>query len=219
MCGQKDKICVGLFNPCEYLCHKWPRICFVCRNHNPVLHSWFFTGFVTRVPRRVPLVELELLTLKRHLSSPLVFVRFMLLNLVSCVVVCRSLFVLFLLVIIWSVFWLLYGLSFGHYMVCLLVIIWSVFWLLYGLSFGHYMVCRSTNGLWVFLRYLKTVLTSLTLYICLCWTLFYIEKQYNFTSKDSFIVWELHPVIHFHAVTPKFHTVTDDIFTYILNMP
>jgi hypothetical protein len=141
MCGQKDKICVGLFNPCEYLCHKWPRICFVCRNHNPVLHSWFFTGFVTRVPRRVPLVELELLTLKRHLSSPLVFVRFMLLNLVSCVVVCRSLFVLFLLVIIWSVFWLLYGLSFGHYMVCLLVIIWSVFWLLYGLSFGYYMVC------------------------------------------------------------------------------
>ena len=80
------------------------RIFFVCRNHNPVLHSWFFTGFVTRVPRWVSLVEQELLTLKKHMSSPLVFVRFMLLNLVSCVVFCESLFVLFLLVIIWSVF-------------------------------------------------------------------------------------------------------------------
>jgi hypothetical protein len=45
------------------------------------------------------------------------------------------------------------------------------------LSFGHYMVCLSTNGLWVVLRYLQTVLTNLTLYICLYWTLFYIEKQ------------------------------------------
>ena len=26
----------------EYLCHKWPRICSVCRNHNSVL-SWFMT--------------------------------------------------------------------------------------------------------------------------------------------------------------------------------
>jgi hypothetical protein len=72
MCDQKDKICVGLVNRCEYLCHKWPRTCFVCRNHNPVLHSWFFTGFITRVPRCVPLVEQELLTLKKHMSSPLV---------------------------------------------------------------------------------------------------------------------------------------------------
>jgi hypothetical protein len=76
------------------------RICFVCRNHNPVLHSWFFTGFVTRVPRWAPLVEQELLTLKKLMSSPLVFVRFMLLNLVYCVAFCGSLFVLFLLVII-----------------------------------------------------------------------------------------------------------------------
>jgi hypothetical protein len=91
-------------NRCEYFCHKWPQICFACRNHNPVLHSWFFTGFVTRVPRWVPLVEQELLTTKKHMSSPFVFVRFMLLNLVSCVAFCGSLFVLFLLVIIWSVF-------------------------------------------------------------------------------------------------------------------
>ena len=104
MCAQNDKICVGLVNRCEYLCHKWSWICFVCRNHNPVLHSWFFAGFVTRVPRWVPPVEQELLTLKKHMSSSLVFVRFMLLNLVSCIAFCGSLFVLFLLVIIWSVF-------------------------------------------------------------------------------------------------------------------
>ena len=63
-----------------------------------------FAEFVTRVPRWVSLVEQELLTLRKHMSSPLVFVRFMLLNLVSCVAFCGSLFVLLRLVIIWSVF-------------------------------------------------------------------------------------------------------------------
>ena len=36
-------------------------------------HSWHITGFVTRLTRRVPLVELELLTLPEHLNSSLVF--------------------------------------------------------------------------------------------------------------------------------------------------
>ena len=36
-------------------------------------HSRLITGFVTRVIRRVPLVEQELLTLPEHLSSPPVF--------------------------------------------------------------------------------------------------------------------------------------------------
>jgi hypothetical protein len=36
-------------------------------------HSWFINGFVTRLIRRVPLVEKELLTLVEHLSSPPVF--------------------------------------------------------------------------------------------------------------------------------------------------
>jgi len=34
---------------------------------------YFITGFVTRLTRRVPLVEQELLTLPEHMSSPLVF--------------------------------------------------------------------------------------------------------------------------------------------------
>jgi hypothetical protein len=36
-------------------------------------HSRLITGFVTRLTRRVPLVEQELLTLPEHLSSPQVF--------------------------------------------------------------------------------------------------------------------------------------------------
>ena len=36
-------------------------------------HSRLITGFVTRLTRRVPLVEQELLTLPEHLSSPSVF--------------------------------------------------------------------------------------------------------------------------------------------------
>jgi hypothetical protein len=57
----------------EYLCNKWPRICSTCRKHFPLPHSWLITRFVTRLTQRVPLVEQELPTLPKHLSSPLVF--------------------------------------------------------------------------------------------------------------------------------------------------
>ena len=46
----------------EYLCHKWPRVCSNCPKQFPVLSS-LMTGFVTRLTRRVSLVQEELLTL------------------------------------------------------------------------------------------------------------------------------------------------------------
>ena len=63
--------------------------------------------FVTRLVRRIPLVEQELLNLTEHLSSPPVVVGFVLLDLylyvyVLKIVVCP--FVLFLLAIVLSVF-------------------------------------------------------------------------------------------------------------------
>ena len=58
----------------KYVFHTWPRICFTCRNTSRSFpHSWLITGFVTRVTRRMPLVEHELLTLPDHLSSPTPF--------------------------------------------------------------------------------------------------------------------------------------------------
>ena len=58
----------------QYLCNKWPRICSTCRKHfRSFPHSWLISGFVTRLTRRVSLVEQELLTLPGHLSSPPVF--------------------------------------------------------------------------------------------------------------------------------------------------
>ena len=54
----------------EYICHKWPLVVSTSR---PFSHSWLITGFVTRLTRRVPLVEQELLILPEHLSSPPVF--------------------------------------------------------------------------------------------------------------------------------------------------
>jgi hypothetical protein len=58
----------------EYLCHTWPWICSTCRNHFPNLSSFMtYYRFVTRLTRRVPLVEQELLILPEHLSSSLVF--------------------------------------------------------------------------------------------------------------------------------------------------
>jgi hypothetical protein len=47
----------------------------VINNSRSFPHSRFITGFVTRLTRRVSLVEQELLTLPEHLSSPSVFSR------------------------------------------------------------------------------------------------------------------------------------------------
>ena len=59
----------------RFSCHKSPRICSTCRKYFLVLtpHSWLITGFVTRLTRRVPLVEQELFTIPEHTSSPPVF--------------------------------------------------------------------------------------------------------------------------------------------------
>ena len=50
----------------EYLCHKWPLVVNTSRSFP---RSWLMTGFVTKLTRRVPLVEQELLTLPENLSS------------------------------------------------------------------------------------------------------------------------------------------------------
>ena len=64
-------------------------------------HSWLITGFVTRLTRRVPLVEQELLTLPEHMSSPPIFSAVHVTrSLVFICMFCRSLFVLFLLAIV-----------------------------------------------------------------------------------------------------------------------
>ena len=76
--------------------------------------SWLFTGFVTRLTRRLPLVEPKLHTLPEHMNSPAVFrgVRFTRFLVLWCMF-CRSLFVLlyiFFLAIVFckSLFVLLY---------------------------------------------------------------------------------------------------------------
>jgi len=78
------------------------------RIHIEIFHQylWLITGFVTRLTRRVPLVEQELYTLPEYLSSPPDFSRVRVTrSLVLCVCFvdrCLSL---------WT-------LSFGHYVVC-----------------------------------------------------------------------------------------------------
>ena len=86
----------------EYLCHKWSRICSICRNHNLVLSSlityhWICnksntTGAACGAGTAYPSPTHEFtpdLSRVRDAGS---------LNL--CVVLCRSLFVLFLLAIV-----------------------------------------------------------------------------------------------------------------------
>ena len=76
---------------------------FVCCNHNPILFS-LMTYLSFGLTWQVPHVEQELLSFPEHFSSLLVFngVR-VTLSLVICVVFCRPLFALFLLVIALSV--------------------------------------------------------------------------------------------------------------------
>jgi hypothetical protein len=58
-------------------------------------HSLLVTGFVTKVMRRVPLVEQEVFTIPEHLSSPPGFIGVRVTqSLVLCVMFYRSLFVL-----------------------------------------------------------------------------------------------------------------------------
>ena len=86
-------------------------------------HSWFITGCVTRLTRRVSLVEQELHTLPEHLSSPLVFSGVLVTrSLVLCACFVGSLFFLFLLVIVLSVCW------FTDYDIFKLFLWWSSFW-------------------------------------------------------------------------------------------
>jgi hypothetical protein len=88
-------------------------------------HSWLINGFVTRVTRRVPLVEQELLVLPDHLSSHSVFsgVR-VTWSLVLCVMFCRSLFVPCRIV------WSLYCLS--SFDVWILLLLWYLQTLLHA---------------------------------------------------------------------------------------
>ena len=88
----------------EYLCHKLPQICTVCRNNNH--NSRLITRFVARVTRRVPHVDQEMPTLPEHLSLSLALsgVR-VARSLIFCVILCRSLIFLlsfFLFVIMLS---------------------------------------------------------------------------------------------------------------------
>jgi hypothetical protein len=131
------------------LCHKWSRICSTCRKHFP--HSRLITGFVTRLTRRVPLVEQELLTLPEHLSSPSVFSAWG-----SCYSIfsficmfCRSLFVL-----LCFFFWPLCCLFFSNIRILITPLV----------SFGHCAVCSSSiYGFWLPLWYLLAIVLSVHL--------------------------------------------------------
>jgi hypothetical protein len=62
----------------KMLTRNLPLMCSTYRNTSrSVPDSLIITGFVTRVTRRVPLVEQELLTIPEYLSSPPVLSRVM----------------------------------------------------------------------------------------------------------------------------------------------
>ena len=91
----------------EYLCHKWPPICFVFRNHNPVLCS--FITYLRICIKSSTGGATSVAGITYHSGAPqftpvFLGVRAIVQSLDFCVVFSRSLFVLFLLVIVWSIF-------------------------------------------------------------------------------------------------------------------
>ena len=77
----------------KYLCRKWPRICSTCRKH---FRSFPHSLNLAKLSRRVPLVEQELLTLPKHLSSSPFYVHC--LSFFLCPLRCLSLFNLWVLI-------------------------------------------------------------------------------------------------------------------------
>ena len=106
----------------------------VCNKEATEACSWLITGFVTRLTRRVPLVEQELLTFPGHLSSPSGF---------SGVRVPLSL-VLYVCIVDRCLFFC--TLSFGHCVVCSFLIYLLIAPLV---SFGHCVVCSSSIYLFI----------------------------------------------------------------------
>jgi hypothetical protein len=57
----------------KYVTNDHGYVPLVVNTSRPFPHSWLFTGFVTRLTRRVSLVEQELPTFPEHLRSPTIF--------------------------------------------------------------------------------------------------------------------------------------------------
>jgi hypothetical protein len=66
---------VSTLLPCHLSCFYFAALSFSCFYFAALSfpHSWFITGFTTRLTRWVPLVDNKLLTLPEGLSSPSVF--------------------------------------------------------------------------------------------------------------------------------------------------
>ena len=91
---------------CVCVKHAHAYVPLVVNTSRSVPHSWIITGFVSRLTRRVSLVEQELLTFPEHLSSP---------SVLSDVRVTRSLDLCICFVDRCLSFCLF---SFGHFVVC-----------------------------------------------------------------------------------------------------
>jgi hypothetical protein len=101
----------------EYICHKWPRyVPLVVNTSRSFPHPWLITGFVTRLTRRMSLVDQGLLTPPEHMRSPPVLVGFVLLDMLCVCFVDRCLF--------FCTF------SFGH---CVIYVFWLPLWYLQSL--------------------------------------------------------------------------------------
>jgi len=78
----------------EYLCHKWPRICSFCRNHNPVLSSFmtyprvYYKSNITGATSGAGIAYRS----EAHEFTPVFSKAYVAQSLILCIVFCISLF-------------------------------------------------------------------------------------------------------------------------------
>jgi hypothetical protein len=129
----------------EYLNHKWPRVCFIYRNHNPTLSSFMTYHLVCS--KSNTMYATSGTGTAYHSGAPDSMPVRVARSLVYCVVHCISLFVPFPLVIALSVFPFTAS-------DCPFAIFWSLCYLSLHLqlliasliSFGHFVICPSIYG-------------------------------------------------------------------------
>ena len=155
-------------------------------------HSWPVTGFVTRLTRRVALVEQDLPTLPGYLTSPQVFSGIRVTRSIDLCVLCRC-------CLSFCTF------SFGHCVVCSHSI--YGFWLPpFGIfKLFSWPLCCLFFGL----RILIPPLVSSNSSYMVQWI--YIESTRLFALLERLLIWTLHPKF-FISTNPNLNGVTFTIF-------
>jgi hypothetical protein len=180
----------------DYLCHKWSRICFVCRNHNPIFSSFTTYQRVCKNSNTMCVTcRAGTATLPEHPCSPW-FLVLGFLDSIFSIIVCP--FILFHFAMVLSV--LRFTASNYHFYILKLVFIFSVLVLfhsvysiiwhselvIYDINYPSLSVCicfDSPRNLFIFVSFnvLLSIVSSLVRFLPFAMV---VSARFRFTASD-----------------------------------